>query len=58
MIEGAPDAAGPGARARVMHSFKNVGEETAKLLMVATPAGPENYFAETFFPAADIADIP
>ncbi len=41
----------------VMHSFKNVGEETAKLLMVATPAGLENYFAETFFPAADIADI-
>ncbi|HEY7336521.1 MAG TPA: quercetin 2,3-dioxygenase [Bryobacteraceae bacterium] len=42
----------------VMHSFKNVGEETAKLLMVASPAGLENYFAETFFPAADAADIP
>jgi quercetin dioxygenase-like cupin family protein len=42
----------------VVHSFKNVGEVTAKLLMVATPAGLENYFAETFFPAADIADIP
>lgn len=42
----------------VMHSFKNVGEETAKLLMVVTPAGLENYFAETFFPAADVADIP
>lgn len=42
----------------VVHSFKNVGEETAKLLMVATPAGLENYFAETFFPTADIADIP
>lgn len=42
----------------VMHSFKNVGEETVKLLMVATPAGLENYFAETFFPAADVADIP
>jgi quercetin dioxygenase-like cupin family protein len=41
----------------VMHSFKNVGQETAKLLMVATPAGLENYFAETFFPAADVADI-
>lgn len=40
------------------HSFKNVGEETAKLLMVAAPAGLENYFAEVFFPAADIADIP
>jgi quercetin dioxygenase-like cupin family protein len=39
------------------HSFKNVGEQTAKLLMVATPAGLENYFAEVFFPSADIADI-
>lgn len=42
----------------VVHSFRNSGQETAKLLMVATPAGLENYFAETFFPAADIADIP
>lgn len=42
----------------VMHSFKNVGEDTAQLLIVATPAGLENYFAETFFPAADIADVP
>ena len=42
----------------VAHSFKNIGEDTAKLLMVATPAGLENYFAETFFPAADVADVP
>jgi quercetin dioxygenase-like cupin family protein len=42
----------------VPHSFKNVGEQTAKLVMVATPAGLENYFAEVFPPAADIADIP
>ncbi len=41
----------------VMHAFKNVGQDTAKLLMVATPAGLENFFAETFFPGADIADI-
>lgn len=41
-----------------VHSFKNVGQETAKLLVVATPAGLENFFAEVFFPAADIADIP
>jgi hypothetical protein len=26
--------------------------------MVATPPGLENYFAEVFFPAADIADMP
>ena len=41
-----------------MHSFKNVGQDTAKLLMVATPAGLENFFAEAFFPATDVADIP
>ena len=40
-----------------VHSFKNVGEDTAKLLVVATPAGLENFFAEAFFPAADIADM-
>ena len=40
------------------HSFKNLGNETAKLLMVATPAGIDNYFAEVFFPASDVADIP
>ena len=40
------------------HSFKNFGNETAKLLMVATPAGIDSYFAEVFFPASDVADIP
>jgi quercetin dioxygenase-like cupin family protein len=45
-------------RRGMVHSFKNVGEQPAKLLMVATPAGIENFFAEAFFPAADIADIP
>jgi hypothetical protein len=28
------------------------------LIMVATPAGLENFFAEAFIPAADIADFP
>jgi quercetin dioxygenase-like cupin family protein len=41
-----------------VHSFKNVGEETAKLLMVASPAGLEDFFAEAFFPAAGSAEIP
>lgn len=41
-----------------VHTFRNVGAEPAKLLMVATPPGLENYFAEVFFPAADVADIP
>ena len=35
-----------------------MGHETARLLTVATPAGLENFFAEAFFPAADVADIP
>jgi len=42
----------------VVHSFKNTGDETAKVLLVVTPAGLENYFAESFIPAADAADIP
>ncbi len=42
----------------VVHSFKNIGDETAKVLLVVTPAGLENYFAESFVPAADAADIP
>ena len=42
----------------VAHSFKNVGEETARLLTIITPAGLENYFAEVFFPPSDAADIP
>jgi quercetin dioxygenase-like cupin family protein len=41
-----------------VHSFKNVGQETVRMLTMATPAGLENFFAEAFFPAADIADIP
>lgn len=40
------------------HSFKNLGNETAKLLMVATPAGIDNYFSEVFFAASDVPDIP
>ena len=40
------------------HSFKNLGNETTKLLMVATPAGIDSYFAEVFLPASDVADIP
>ena len=40
------------------HSFKNVGQQTARLLMVAAPAGLENFFAEAFYPASDAADVP
>ena len=41
-----------------VHSFKNVSDETVKLLCLVTPAGLEGFFAEAFYPAADVADIP
>lgn len=41
-----------------VHSLKNVGDQTAKLLVLATPAGIEGFFAEAFYPAADLAGIP
>lgn len=42
----------------IVHSFKNTGNVDAKLLMVATPAGLEKYFAETFYPAVDRSTPP
>ena len=42
----------------VMHSFKNTGNGEAKFLMVVTPAGLENFFAEAFQPAADHSSAP
>jgi quercetin dioxygenase-like cupin family protein len=42
----------------VTHWFRNPSRETTKMLTIATPAGLENFFAESFLPAADIADIP
>ena len=42
----------------VPHTFKNIGEETGKLLVVATPGGVEKFFAEAFIPSSDIADYP
>ncbi len=40
----------------IAHSFRNVSNETARLLSVSTPAGLEHYFEEVFLPADDIAD--
>ena len=37
----------------IVHSFKNTGDGCAKALVLTTPAGLENYFAEVFEPAAD-----
>lgn len=42
----------------VMHCFKNTGNVDAKFLMVATPAGLENFFAEAFVPAPDRSSAP
>lgn len=38
---------------RVVHSFKNAGDVTAKALVLVTPAGLEDYFAEVFDTATD-----
>lgn len=37
----------------IAHAFRNTGEATAKVLVLITPAGLENYFAEVFERAAD-----
>jgi len=41
-----------------MHCFKNTGNVDARFLMVVTPAGLENFFAEAFQPAADRSAAP
>ena len=42
----------------IMHCFKNTGNVDARFLMVVTPAGLENFFAEAFQPAADRSAAP
>ena len=42
----------------IAHSFKNTGDGFAKALVVTTPAGLENYFAEVFDPATDRSAAP
>ncbi len=42
----------------IVHSFKNTGDGCAKALVLTTPAGLENYFAEVFEPAADRTAAP
>ena len=37
----------------IAHSFRNSGDVAAKALVLVTPAGLENYFAEVFDPGAD-----
>ena len=38
------------------HAFQNNGDEDAKVLVVAEPAGLEKFFEEAFYPAADWPD--
>lgn len=42
----------------IAHSFKNNGDVTAKAMVLVTPAGLENYFAEVFDPATDRSVAP
>ncbi|HVB33686.1 MAG TPA: quercetin 2,3-dioxygenase [Patescibacteria group bacterium] len=42
----------------IAHSFRNTGAVTAKALVLITPAGLENFFAEVFDPAADRSAAP
>ena len=42
----------------IAHSFKNTGDVNAKALVLITPAGLENFFAEVFDPAVDRSAAP
>ncbi|MDR5726678.1 MAG: quercetin 2,3-dioxygenase [Terriglobia bacterium] len=42
----------------IVHSFKNTGDGFAKVLVLTTPAGLENYFAEVFDPVTDHSAAP
>lgn len=42
----------------IAHSFKNNGDVAVKALVLVTPAGLENYFAEVFDPAVDRSAAP
>jgi len=37
----------------IVHFFKNMSDEPAKMLVTCAPAGIENFFMETFYPAKD-----
>lgn len=56
-VGGATIVASPGDFVRlprgIVHTFKNTGTGNAKALVLTTPAGLEDYFAEVFDPAAD-----
>ncbi len=41
-----------------VHAFKNLGIEPARMLVIAAPAGLENFFREAGQPASDPSNIP
>ena len=41
-----------------VHAFKNLGTEPARMLVIAAPAGLENFFREAGQPASDPSNIP
>jgi uncharacterized RmlC-like cupin family protein len=55
-------AASPGDFVRlprgIAHSFRNTSKEHAKMLVTCTPAGLEDYFAETLSPAVEGEEAP
>jgi uncharacterized RmlC-like cupin family protein len=42
----------------IVHCFKNTGPGSARMLVTATPAGLEKFFAEAFDPAPDNSTAP
>jgi quercetin dioxygenase-like cupin family protein len=42
----------------VAHNFQNTGNEEARFLLVAAPAGLEKFFEEAFYPVDDGSDAP
>src|SRR5262245_31117003 len=42
----------------IVHSFRNTGTETARMLVTATPAGIEKFFEEAFSPAVEGKEPP
>src|SRR5262249_29019966 len=42
----------------IVHSFRNTGRESARMLVTATPAGIEKFFEKAFYPVVDGEEPP
>jgi mannose-6-phosphate isomerase-like protein (cupin superfamily) len=42
----------------IVHSFRNKGRETARMLVTATPSGIEKFFEEACYPAVEAKEAP